>query len=187
MRIKQKRTKSNKKTSVVIFSIVIATLFIGTVYFLHEKYNTFSLKETPATEQPKEERKINDVDYSGPTETDIKESQAGKNNSKPKDEKEKPTSIVNVGISYAGISDGNYEIRAFTPDVIEGSGICTATLKKGSAVISESSQAFIDAKTSQCRPIYIPISELEKGKWSLTVEYKSPIYTGKTDSEEVEI
>ena len=187
IRIKQ---TTNKKT-IVIIAILLLLLVLATIGYLLFKNsnfgNIFKSGNAPISQSKESDRPVNDVDYSGPSETDIEESQNGKKNIEENDSTTNSSSVP-VAVSFADVVDNNVEIRAFIPGVIEGTGKCTATLNQGAQTIQRSSDAFIDASSSQCDPIYIPVSELpSKGTWSLVVVYTSSLHTGKSDPLEVKL
>lgn len=94
---------------------------------------------------------------------------------------------IDVGVSYANVSDDKLEIRAFTNGVVESTGTCTAEASKGTAKVTASSEAFIDASSSICNPIYIPTSQLQSGEWNVVVTYSSPTASGKSDISKVTV
>lgn len=134
---------------------------------------------------------IDGVNYGPPTEEEIQNSQnAKKDIIEEEDESNDSTDglkTVNIGVSYSEVNNGNVEVRAFVSGVIEGTGACTATLTKaGAQTVTKSVEAFVDASTSQCKPIFIPVSEFDQsGEWILVVSYKSPTSSG--ESEEITI
>ena len=142
---------------------------------------------------------VDGVDYGPPTEEEVQNSQNAKKDILEEDEttqdgsgdstsesgNENSTTLktVSIGISYADVLEDNVEVRAFVIGVIEGTGTCTATLTRpGSQPVVKSSKAFIDASTSQCEPILIPLSTFDQsGEWALVVSYKSPTSTGESE------
>lgn len=176
----------HKKTAVIVIACVLA-FAVGAflIYFFLLGGN--KILET-STKNSSDTRSINDVDYSGPTDEDISNSQNGKKNGE-NNNNQSGTDKVIVGITFAEVTGPNLDIRAFTPSVIEGNGTCTAVLtKNGETSVTRSSSAFIDASSSQCRPIYIDIGEFpSKGTWTLRIEYSSPTHKGVSDTIEVEV
>lgn len=89
---------------------------------------------------------------------------------------------VGVAVTTAEQYGSQVEVRAFIQGVIEGGGTCTATFKKDGHTITSSSEAFIDATTSQCKPIFTDRGEFPSGGgWALTVSYDSKGYTGASE------
>jgi hypothetical protein len=180
--MKTKTSKAKKRLPlIIIFSLIGLFLIAGGIaaYYLISRPDTT-------------DNVSDDADYTPPGQQQIDSSQDGKKNStpptddqNPDDETDKKT--VNVGISYADIYEDNLEIRAFTNSVISGDGTCTATVKKGSQVITKSVSAFVDASSSQCRPIYIPSTQLDSGTWQITVRFSSPTSEGTSETVEVTI
>lgn len=180
------KTQKNKINYKKIFLLLFITLFCGVlIYGTVAKYRSFwpFLK----IESTKDNLNyLDSVNYNPPTKEEVSEGQEAKERiiNTDNDNLEK----VSVGIAFADTVDQKLEIRAFISGVIEGGGICTATLIKDGVSIEESSQAFIDFKTSQCHPIYISIDSFKtKGSWLLTVSYKSETSNGKSESLEVKI
>jgi len=138
---------------------------------------------------------VDGINYGPPTEEEIENSQNAKKDIIKEDEAKESESgganlkKVSVGVSHADMFEGNVEVRAFVSGVVEGTGTCTATLTlSGAQTVTKSSEAFIDASTSQCKPILIPLSAFSKdGEWTLVVNYKSPTSTGESEKIPVNI
>lgn len=190
MKIKKTRTtNTSRKTPIIISTVLVAVLlFVAGILFISKNY---SQDETRKQTETSEERPVNDVDYSGPTQEDIDSSQDAKKRGDSTEQQQNASSQKQkavVGIAYAGIEGDNFEIRAFTPTVIEGTGTCTATLVNNSETVSGESKGFIDATSSQCHPIKIPLSEIvPTGSWTINVTYSSPGYEGSSGEEVVNI
>lgn len=177
-----KINKPNKKLSLPLIIIAIL-LFVGVAAVGAYYYSTSKNTE------PAESSGIN---YNPPTEQEIESSQDGKKNSaeqepEPTQNNSTNKKTVNVGISYSDVYGENLEIRAFTNSTIEGDGTCTATVTKNGATITKKTEAFIDASSTQCKPIYIPSSELESGTWKINVKFSSSDAEGTSGDVEVEI
>lgn len=186
----QPRTNQKKKRIIITAAIILGTaLLVGGGYIAAQsnwaQENIFGEKanEEASTES---ERPVNSVDYSGPSQTDTDSSQDGKKNNDNSSETPNNAENISVAVSYADVLNDNVEIRAFIPGLIEGSGTCTATLKQGDLTVQASSKAFVDASSSQCEPIYIPLAKFStKGKWILTISYKSSTHSGASETVEV--
>lgn len=175
-----KRSVNKKHVAVVIAAVLL--LAGASAYAMYYKsqqtLNTAgSSKDTPG----------NNIDYSKPTENDTAESQDAKKNL-IEQEKKPASSEVQVGIANYFVSDNSVEIRAFTPSVVEGGGNCTGILTQADKKVTSESEAFVDASTSQCRPIIIPLSSFStKGTWKLQVHYKSDKYFGTSPAMEIKL
>lgn len=191
-----KISRSHKKNKKVVLVVIAASAILFLVAALSLPYTPLGAQlnnDKPAVTDTV--RDVNSVDYSGPSETDVAESQNGKKNGTSESSKDgqaadssSQSTTVPVAISYVGTASGKVEIRAFTPGTIEGNGTCTAVLTKGQLSVEQSSKAFIDAASSQCEPIYIDISKFsQSGSWELTVTYTSPTHKGASDPERVNI
>ncbi|MBJ58738.1 hypothetical protein CL689_01090 [Candidatus Saccharibacteria bacterium] len=130
------------------------------------------------------------INYGPPTDEEIESSQDGKRNSTNDNKAEETDGIRQVGVevSYAKRVGSNLEIRAFTPDVIESDGTCTATVTNGSQEVTETSKGFVDASSTICEPINIPLSALNStGVWTVVVSYASSSSAGTSTEVEAEL
>lgn len=186
-------TKKSKKKYLVLVIIIILLLIGGWLVYASTT-NTWPYSDTsdttPTNQTEEEVRPPNSVNYDPPTKEEEATNQEGKKNSTQ--QQEKPTvseglKSVSVGVAFADVINGTVEIRAFVTQAIEGTGKCTATLTKGSLTITRSSEAFIDASSSQCRPIIIPLSEFQSGSWKLSVSYLSNTHKGTSEVLEVTV
>jgi len=190
-----KTQKSNSSRKIILLFIVFTLLIGGFVYgivaknkdlwpFMANKSNSPTSESNSATDS---------INYNPPTDQEIQEGQDAKKRIIESSEEDETSSVstkttVGVGVAFADIVDGKLEIRAFTPNIIEGDGLCTAELKKDGATVTESSLAFIDSTTSQCRPIYISVDRFQsEGVWSLIVSYESETSIGESPSMEINI
>ena len=183
--------KSSKKLFAIITASVVAVLALG--YF---GYAYITKDAWPFTAEATDSNATSEdgINYNPPTDQEKQDSQDGKKNSASQDEANNPSSAsttkVSVGIAYAGYDDeeGMIDIRAFTTDVVEGTGTCTATLTKNGQTITRTSKAFVDSSSSQCEPILInPTDFPSGGTWSLTVSYKSDTSSGVSAPMQVEV
>ncbi len=178
------REKRNSKTPLII-AIVAALLLIGGAVALAytQKWGPFAAQD----------QVIDGVNYGPPTDEEVENSQDAKKDIIDEEDTENEQTgdlkQVNIGVSHSDVIDDNLEVRAFVSGVVEGTGTCTATLSKtGSQTVSKSGSAFVNASTSQCRPILIPLSEFDQtGDWILVVSYKSSTSTGESEQITVNI
>lgn len=186
--IKRKNSKSKKITLAITIAILA---FAGYALTAH------SLKFWPFQENPStapEQSGVNTVNYDPPTEEEIEQSQSAKDKIIQEEEYKKNNpdsdskkSTVNVGISYADVIDSKLEVRAFTGDIIEGSGSCVLKVSKGSKTLEKTNLAFIDATSTICRPFYIPVADLSQGEWIISVNYNSNTSSGSSGERKVNI
>lgn len=188
-----KTNKNRKKSKKVLFIVGLAILSIAII----TTYGAVAYKKDfwPFNIQAQQDSKDdNSINYEPPTDQEVKDSQDGKKNIPDDNDTDNSNNntgnlkSIEVGVAFADVIDGNIEVRAFTPSVVESDGTCTATLTKGSATVSAKSQAFIDSTTSQCQPIKIALSEFaQSGSWNLFVSYISAKSQGKSEIIEVQI
>ncbi len=192
LRTKMRRIQKNsiKKPLILTTILVIIVLLIsGTVFAYKQSLWPFLKKDNTQKSANYDQNTNDQVNYSAPTQQEVDSSQDAKKNTAQEQngtqQEDTSTKKVSVGISYATINSGNLEIRAFTPDVIEGTGTCTATAVMGTKEFTTTSKAFVDATSSICKPLYIDAGKLEAGTWNVTVSYSSPTSSGTSNSVEV--
>lgn len=189
------KTNKNIKNPLRLAGVLVVTLILlSASYLVIAKYMTlwpFSEQSTPDTSSNSDPNSLD------PTYSTNKLAPGDKNvtdtNSDPQDSSTttgaERKETVDVAIAYADKSSDSkvFEVRAFISGVIEGGGTCTAILVKNGETLRQSSQAFIDATTSQCNPIEFPLSSIDQGQWLLTVEYNSPTSNGVSQAMKVTI
>lgn len=192
-------TSSNKKKVATILAVFIAIAAIVAGYLVFAKLQDkwpFEHEAVGKVEEDKKVRGYGDVNYEEPTEQEVIDSQDAKkrateesgSNNKQDDNVSSNKKNISLGVSSSSVYGQNLEIRAFTTDVIEGTGTCTAVLTKGNLKVEKSGKAFIDSTSSICEPIYIPVKSFaSKGSWDLVLKYDSPTSSGYTKSIEVQI
>ena len=89
-------------------------------------------------------------------------------------------------ITFAGVRNGNVEVRAYVAEVYEDSGKCTAKFTKGSEKLVQSVAGIKDATYTRCDRVVVPIDSFNSsGGWSVSVTYNSPSANGESSSQEV--
>lgn len=183
----------------ILIPVAIAVFLLAA--YLAFAYISKSVWPFGAVANELETKPTDTTNYRAPTEQEIMSGQDAKKNnahqegptSSDGDKKtDNPTTkqTVSVGIAFAGYDrdEKAVDIRAFTPDIIEGSGTCSAVLTKGSLTVTESAKAFVDYSTSQCEPILIPKNRFPaNGTWSLVVTYQSNTSAGTSPTMNIEV
>lgn len=189
MRITQKRNK----TPLIATLITVAVLIVAAGGYFTYAYMTKSIWPFYETTQTSSDG----INYSAPTEQEEEASQDAKKNNTQQTNTDSNTSgdtttkrAVSVGIAFAAydVDEKAVDVRAFTPDVIEGDGTCTATFTLDGRTVTATSKAFVDSSSSQCEPILVPESKFEvKGVWKLSVSYSSSKSTGVSPTMDVKV
>lgn len=167
---------------IVIAAIILLVGGVGTALAYQWQSDSAPKEPSVLTQTHDEENLRNNINLSPPTREEKsagdshKEEivrQAEQNNQKPAN-----AQVVIVDArQYA--SENIIEVRAFVSNIIESGGVCTITLTQGSQVVSEQSQAFADAQTTQCSTVTIPRNKfLAKGSWEAEIKYSSNSITG---------
>ena len=186
-------THSNKYNSKKIALIGFLVLTLAVIYF-STAYFTRALWPFKGSSKENSSLLMNGekINYSGPTQEERKSSQDSKKNSGTTNSTNSPDNKsgqkVAVAVTYSSTHDEIVEVRAFTPSVIEGDGVCHAVFTKGTQTVEATAKAFIDSSTTQCNPIFIDLSKFpEKGSWSLVVSFLSSNASGSSEKIEVKL
>jgi hypothetical protein len=178
--------RKRKRVIPIAIAIIAILLIAGAIafYFFGDKLFN-SNGSTDGNSAPND---TNTVNLDPPTQQEVDESQQGKQDIIDNDDKDTDTDSVEVGVASAFNTGEVLDIRAFVPGVIEGDGKCTATLTRNNLTVTRTVDAFIDARTTQCRANAIPLSEFsQSGIWNLVVSYQSSKHSGTSSKMEVEI
>ena len=89
-------------------------------------------------------------------------------------------------IDYGTDGSSVYVIAEVT-NVAENGGQCTLNFSSGSTSKTLTVKAEENASSTQCYPIYLPLTGLPKGAAKLTVSYSSPGYSGSSQTVEVTV
>ncbi len=182
-----------KSKKIFIISLVAVLLIVGGVigYLTYAKQAsmwpfTSSTQENSQSTSSSSDNDSKDTNTTDTTYGSDKNNTPSNNETKPDTSNNKQS--VAVSITSAGIIGDTVEVRAYVEGIIEGGGTCTATLTMdGSAPVTGTSEAFVNATSTQCRPIEIAKSNVKSGKWNVVVEYTSSTSTGKSPAMEVQL
>ncbi len=180
----------SKKQKLYLLVTIIGIAFLAVIgYFAYAYHGNDDTSHSGQSTSDSEA-----INFSKPTDDEISEGQEAKKNDYEhnNDSESNPQGKKNISIGIAFASfDANedvVDIRAFTPDIIEGDGVCTATLTRESITVEETSKAFIDFSSSQCEPIAISRDRFNTGgAWKLIVSYSSSTSTGLSAPMTVEL
>jgi len=182
--------KHTKKPLIISLFIVAALVLASVGYVVYakqtDKWPFASTETTTSTDESDSTNDATNTPDSDTTNTNDSTYESDKNSDTPTDQDTPTTSngkkTVNVSIASADLIGDSIEVRANTDSVIEGTGTCSATLKRnnGSAE-TKTSEAFVNATSTQCRPI--TFDRLGATSWNVTVEYSSPTSTGTSSLE----
>ena len=86
---------------------------------------------------------------------------------------------ANVIINDASQYDSNVEVRSYVEGIVETNGTCTITFKKGSQLVTKTTEPLTNPTYTTCAAISVPVSEFpSKGTWQVTVDYSSTNHKG---------
>lgn len=183
--IKNKRTKTILGTGLILVLITVGII----VFFVRKSSETNkdidpveTINYTEATDQEKEETAQN-------KEKVIAETEAQNNQTKPSTNQSSEIKPVTPVIGYIGQAKVGAEVQAngYVPSIIEKDGMCTLTLTKGSAVVSDTRVALDNVQDTSCGLLVIPKSKLSNGAWVATLGYKSAKYSGTSEKITVDV
>lgn len=174
-----KNKKSNKKPLIIIVFLVLA-LTIVSVYLITKKSNN-------STQPANSTAQTEDINLNPPTEQDKKEADQRKVELSQNTEGSSANGIKTVipFITSWGQSNGNVEVAARVPGIIEEGGTCTLTLKSGNTSKTGTSVAISNVSEVSCGFIPVPRSSLSTGEWIATVGYSSAKAKGMSESKTI--
>lgn len=184
-----KKPKKNNTPLIIIAALLGGALIAFGVY----------LYLKPSAQAPN--RNDQNINYGPPTEEELKETEAKKDEivaGATKEDENAPSlptpqptptpngkKSVTPTITYAGQVESSRAVEAtgFISQIFEDGGTCTLTLTKGSLKITKQTDGFKDVNRTSCTQFTINRGEfLEAGEWTAVLAYDSPTAAGASES-----
>lgn len=179
--------QNNKKITISIIAVTLLLICAGayTVYALNSQQDE-DKKDAPQSI----EEQINNVKPDPEPETKTEETINNTNTDQPNPVTTDPgTNLRSLQLSVtADISNNTLYVRGGINNSVEFNGTCYATLTgPGGQSIRKNTTLLQNASTTDCMTIQVPVSELSKGKWNITLNYTSSDSTGTSNAYSIEI
>ena len=173
-----KNTKKTNRSRFVIPGIIAVLLLAGGASaWQYKKSRASQASKPPAFAPISAEQQAANSQTADQRKEKIIESQKQQNSTPPAGSR-----TVTPVITYAGQSNGQVEVVAFVPNLLEDGGTCTVTITRGSQTVTRQVSATRNARTTDCRAFAIPESEFkEKGSWDVRVSYASLSASGTSE------
>lgn len=96
---------------------------------------------------------------------------------------------ADVVLTFAGWEEraGAVEVSGFVADASGDGGTCTATLTRGSKVVTASAAAVANAGTMACGGLLVPRDDLSSGAWDAVLAYESSHARGQSSAVRVDV
>jgi cytoskeletal protein RodZ len=185
MKVSQKRAKSNKKTVLIICSVIAVVILGAGGVFAYQKISQHNQqKASPQTTASPSSGSSN----TSSTSTDSQNSQGfdktndtgSQNSSSSSSSSTSSGNNTDIVIVDASQYDSTFEARAYAASIENGT--CTYTFTKDSLSFTKTTAATAGPSTTSCATLDIPTDSFsQKGQWNLTVAYQSTSnsYSGK--------
>ncbi len=186
MKYSKNNAQNNNKKNVLAIIIVLILIGLGVYAYISirgidtEHQENGGINYDPPSE---EERQAGDKQKARISEDNDSKAQnnedssSAANNSESKDKQ--PASVIIVD---ANQYNDVVEARAFISDYFQ-KGTCTFTFTQNELVFTKETEAYTDARTTNCRNLSTPVSDFPNaGEWRLVVTYESDNAKGKSDS-----
>lgn len=175
MKIKRTSNISKKTFYYILAASIILAAGVGLVFALNPT--------VPVSDSASDPQNTDDVNYQPPTEEQKEAGNEAKENTIDKDPGSNPTppdsGSQSVGVEITSADPRNNPLQVRTLIQTVNPGTCTLTLSRdGYNTITKSATNQALSSTSTCRGFDIPINNLAKGTWKLTVDFKSSKYNG---------
>jgi hypothetical protein len=158
-----------------LFAVLVALVIGGILYF-----SVFKNDSNQAVNKPSGSTSTDsgnkEIDLKPPTQTEKQQVESNKEQIVKRDEQinnaSTPASSSGLKQVSITITEASAErIAAFTSDIFESGGQCTATAVKGSQIITKTSEGLKASNYTQCTVFWD--NPLEKGIWTMSISYKS--------------
>ena len=180
MKINTHKSSSPRKSTVAIIvalMLIIAVAAGSFVYVYAFNGNLFGWSNQ--TQQKTDD--ADGVNYEAPTEEEVTTGSSIKQDSIENNKTSTPSSSLDLSITALNQTSDTLRVRVLIPSIVS-SGTCTASLVKGSLLVSRSVETQALSNASTCKGFDIPLSELAAGKWNITVNFENETQKGTTSS-----
>ena len=162
--------RKNKKTLIIPLLVIVFIVIVIVIGMLWAKNNN---PQSTSTNNQNTTQADKDTNNTANSETE-KDNTSSDASPKP------PSDTVGVIVVDASQYDNIFEVRAYA-NATEA-GTCTYTFAKDGKVITKKSNANSGPSTASCETLDVPVAELSKGNWDLTIKYTSTSnsFTGST-------
>lgn len=175
-----KKTRANKRIGVYIgLCVLLITATAGGFWLL----NRADSKQSNSVE-------TETINYAPPTEEEASEGDQQKEEIIEQEDavNNAESQTPNIVIVDASQYDDVVEVRAYVSNIYEDNGECKVTFSRNGQTVSKTSNAFKDARNTQCQPFDIPRSEFPTpGDWRMTLAYSSSTTSGTAPTKTVTI
>lgn len=182
----------SKKTKIIILICAVTAVCVST-YLVYG-----SIRKSEQVIQPPSSNSNDGVNYSAPTEEEIKSAEDNKQDVTKLQEKESNSTpqtsttkkiVTPIISSWPSTmeSGADVSISGFISEIYEDSGVCTFTMRKTDKKISKSQEARKDAQVTTCGRITIASNKLSSGTWQATLSYLSPKAEGTSKSVSIKV
>ena len=174
------RTRKNFFKRNWLLLTLVLLLVVGTgAWLIHSHGSTTKVGTTADGKQ---------VNLDPATKADKQDSESHKDAlaNKTDDSSTAGTSSGKAQVSPVITNASDQEVNAYISGVFEDGGTCTATLTKGSKVVTKTSTGFKNVSYTSCPPIDVDGS-LDNGTWSVVVSYSSSSADGKSATKTIEV
>lgn len=164
--MKLKRTK--KYPVIIIFVVIIILLGLGVFYFLYQQ------DHDKKTHDAVVDKGVSKVDYSKPTDDEVKDGQSTKQTVLENDKQaQQDNSTQPIGVTLHAIQNGSQVIFDSLAQIVSNQGTCTLTITSASATVTKTATLFASPSTSSCRGFSVATDELPSGTWKATLTISS--------------
>lgn len=176
------KNKNQKIKILLIIAAVLVLVIIVLLFLFYKGPDTIKPQSPGSSSTPTTKASTTPVTQSSSDQQkqdNIQQSQAEAPSSK---------ASANITITEASASTDKVSVRAYISNIDEDGGQCTAVFtQQGQTTVTQASNSFSDATTTQCGAIDVPLSNFSgKGTWHLRLTYNSSTASGSV-TQDVEI
>jgi hypothetical protein len=176
----------NKKKLIVLIVAILVLVAAGSAFAYHRNRTTSNAAKptnagqttnyVPATNEEKKQSE------------DVKDKIVNDKNNPPTPTPAGDNLSVTPVISSASFQNGEAEVNAYIPGVVEDGGTCTLTASLGTSSFTRTTKSIANASNSVCPSFLIERSAFAStGKWTVKVNYASDRAKGSSDNVVLEV
>lgn len=192
MQRQNKRYQKNKKVRsrkifYILPAVIIVVLLAG---FGVWKFALHDTKQASNNEKSTAQKEDNSpkINYDPPTSQDKTDNDQHKDDLIKQQNQTPPSTNVTLIITSSGQYDGNIEVSAIVPSIVEDGGTCTLTATLGGNKVTRQTAALRNAQSTSCPTFTVPRSEFAAaGNWTINVKYSSSSHNGTSENKTVKV
>lgn len=179
--MKINRQDNSKKKLWIVAGIVALLVAVAAGWYVFAGRSTSEgADKTESVLTSEEEKKAGDQAKTSTVESDTSEDTSSNSSKNSPSVSPSVSPTVSMQITANSQNGTMYQVRTLINAIIN-SGICTLTLTKGEATLTNTASVQASAQSSTCQGFDVPTSKLSAGTWQVAISFTGAGRTGSAN------